>query len=140
MSKILQNAVKITEKGKITYLNSTHRHDFVAYEFENGQQYAIDGGINYFKRSCGNLPNGVKIEDYSLNDDSPNIKEFLLWGHRGKDGKSPLKYAPFAELELDHLRAILEYKDKFNIPLADIQIEVINYWIEQKSKNARNSA
>lgn len=136
MLKILQNAVKITEKDKVTYLNSTHRHDFVAYEFENGEQYHLDGGTDYIKRGCGSIPGGAKIEDYSLKESSIpfEIRHKLMWGSRGKDGKRPLKYAPFAELELDHLKAILDYSSKLAVGLSDLQIGVINYWIKQKSK------
>lgn len=139
MSKILQNAVKITECNQVTYLISTHRHDFIQYKFKNGYTVNYDGGTSYFKRGFGgpDLDSGDKIEDYSLTEDSSfeDCCKRLLWGSRGKDGKQPLKYAPFAELELDHLRAILVYKDKFHIPLADIQIRVINYWILNKENN-----
>ena len=144
MSKILQNAVKIIENGEISYLHSFNRHDYRSHTFSDGSTVFVDGGCclsdgGYYTRSNGSYNRPGKCESWGLMEDSPieEIRAKLLWGHRGKDGKSPLKYAPFAELELDHLRAILDYKDKFRIPLADIQIEVINYWIEQKSKNER---
>lgn len=133
MNKILQNAVKITEKGKVTYLQSIHRHDFVQYKFKNGYTVNYDGGTSYFKRGFGgpDLESGDKIEDYSLTEDSSfeDCCKRLLWGSRGRDGKSPLKYAPFAELELDHLKAILDYNAKLAVGLSDLQIKVINHWI-----------
>ncbi len=136
MSKILQNAAKITEKDKTTYLNSTYRHDFTCYEFENGQRYCLDGGTSYLKRGCGNIPDGVKIENYSVDENSIpfEIRHKLMWGSCGRDGKEPLKYAPFAELQLDHLRAILQYNDKLAVGLSEMQLKVINYWITEKSK------
>ena len=144
MSKILQNAVKITENGKISYLNSFNRHDYRSHTFSDGSTIYVDGGCclangGYYTRSNGPYDRPGKCEDWILLRDSPieEIRVKLLWGHRGKDGKSPLKYAPFAELELDHLKAILVYKDKFHIPLADIQIEVINYWITIKENEIK---
>ena len=140
MPKILQNAVKIIEDGEISYLISSYRHDFVRYDFKNGATRALDGGTAYFKRGCGgpDLEPGNKIEDYSLTEESSfeDTCRKLMWGSRGKDGKGPLKYSPFAELELDHLKAILQYNDKLEVGLSEIQLKVINYWITEKSKNA----
>lgn len=137
MSKILQNAAKITEKGEISYLISTHRHDFVQYKFKNGYIINYDGGKDYFKRGFGgpDLEPGDKIEDYSLTEESYFEKccQKMIWGSRGKDGKGPLKYSPFAELELDHLKAILQYSSKLAVGLSEIQLKVINYWIKEKT-------
>ncbi len=136
MSKILQNAVKIIEEDKITYLVSTHRYHFNEYKFKSGGVYHVDGGKDYFKRGSGGDFGGGKVEDWSLTEaDSFDECCFkLAWGSRGKDGKQPLKHLPFARLELDHLRAILDYSNKLAFGLSDLQIEVINYWIEQKTK------
>ena len=136
MSKIIQNAVKITEDGKVTYLISTHRHHFDRYDFKTGESIAVDGGQNYIKRSISQYLKGENIENYNLNDDFPFdiIATKLLWGHYKKDGTGPLKYSPFAELTLDHLKAILDYNDKLAIGLSELQIKVINHWITEKSK------
>jgi hypothetical protein len=135
MSKILQNAIKAVESGEITYLVSTHRHDFKQYQFKSGGVYHVDGGKDYIKRGSGGDFGEGKVEDWNLTEKDSFKKccTSLLWGSRGKDGKQPLKYAPFAELELDHLKAILEYSSKLAVGLSDLQVKVINYWIEQKS-------
>lgn len=134
MSKILQNVGKITEDGKVTYLISTHRHHFDEYQFKSGGVYHVDGGNDYLKRGSGGDFGGGKVEDWSLTeaDSFDGCCRKLVWGSRGKDGKGPLKYSPFAELELDHLRAILQYNDKLAVGLSEIQLKVINYWIERK--------
>lgn len=141
MSKLIQNAVKIIENENFLYLNSFYRHDYCSYSFSDGSTVIIDGGCGladggHYTRGNGPLDRPGKCENWSLWDKSSlkEIRSKLLWGSRGKSGKEPFKYSPFAELELDHLRAILDYKNKFKIPLAGIQIKVINYWIKQKSK------
>ena len=137
MSKIIQNAAKVTEGNQVTYMISTSRHHFEEYQFKSGGSYHIDGGRDYFKRGCGGDFGSGTVEDWCLTESSPfeECCQKMIWGSRGKDGKQPLKYTPFAELELDHLKAILDYSDKLAIGLSELQIKVINYWIEQKSKN-----
>lgn len=140
MSKILQNSIKIVEDGEISYLQSFRRHDYRVHSFKDGSTIFLDGGCSqanggdYF-RSNGSLDRPGKCEKWFLHDDSPFelIAAKLLWGSRGKDGKQPLKYTPFAELELDHLKAILDYSSKLAVGLSELQIKVINYWIMVKS-------
>ena len=136
MSHIIQNAVKITEEGKVTYLPSIHRHHYNQYKFKNGNTFAVDGGTDYFRRGFGkDFGKYSIVEDYCLTDESTRYDIFdrLLWGSRGKSGKDAVKYLPFRELELSHLKAILAYNDKLAKKLSDMQIGVIRYWIEQKS-------
>ena len=35
-------------------------------------------------------------------------REYMIWGTRGKDGKSPLEFKPIKDLSTDHIEAILE--------------------------------
>ena len=142
MPKIIQNAVKIIEDGEVSYLQSFGRHDYMVHTFKDGFTLVLDGGCqgggggDYF-RSNGPLSRPGKCESWFLNSESSfeECCKKMIWGSRGRDGKQPLKYAPFAELELDHLKAILEYSSKLAVGLSDLQVKVINYWIEQKSKN-----
>ena len=125
MSKIIQNAVKIIEDGTVIYLKSTHRHNYVIYEGKSGQYYSIDGGTAYFKRGYRDTT-GLTIEDYSLYEDSPDIKEKLLWGTKGPSGQEELKHLPIKELEKSHLKNILkDYRDK----LSPHYLETIEYWL-----------
>jgi len=133
-SKIIQNAVKITEGNAVTYLVSSHRHDYKVYNFENGSTYAVDGGKEYIRRGFSSLtdyPSDSRIDDYNLSEESDFdvVKNKLLWGTRGVSGKDPLKYLPFKELSVSHLKSILEYAN-YAYPLTDLQLKVINYWIE----------
>lgn len=136
-SGILQNALKITEQDKIAYLISTHRHHYSVYTFSDSSSIFVDGGQEYFRRSCiptSQISPGITVEDWSLmyNDSRNRIYDRLLWGSRGKDGKQPLTYSPFKGLEKSHLRAILEYSTKLVIPLSPIQLETIEFWLDQK--------
>jgi len=50
------------------------------------------------------------------------IHKYLLWGTRGKDGKSPLTYKKLVDLETSHLEELLKvpycnYKDYIKIIL-----------------------
>ena len=139
MSKILQNAVKIIEGDEVSYLQSFRRHDYVVHTFKDGSTLVLDdgckggGGGDYF-RSNGPLTRPGKCESWFLNEDSSfeDCCKRLLWGSRGRDGKSPLKYAPFSELELDHLKNILKYNCLLAVGMSDLQIKVINHWINIK--------
>lgn len=66
--KLLQNAVKITDDGKVIYLFSANRHDFRSYESPNGY-YAVDGGLEYC-RTCTGENNRFVVEDMSLTTDT----------------------------------------------------------------------
>jgi hypothetical protein len=118
---ILQNALKISRGLETHYLHSSHRHDYVTFDFGDGSHVFIDGGdINhgggYYSRSNifiqEDAPahrNGWKVESRNLtNEDTfERICERLPWGHRGKDGKQPLIKAPLNSFGENHLEAIL---------------------------------
>lgn len=134
----MQNAIKITEGKLVTYLVSSHQHDYVSYEFKNGKMIAIDGGpCSGYIRRCGDLEifnNPLIVENWALTEDSSfqDCCEKMLWGSHGKSGKEKLKYLPFKDLELSHLKAILKHNDKLKIKLSELQIKVINFWIATK--------
>jgi len=137
MNRVIQNAVKITEDGVVTYLRSSHRHDYVVHTFKNGGYYALDGGLDYCRVGQSNIPHNVTIESFSLVDidDFTTIADKLLWGTRGPSGGDKIKIVPFKELTLDHLQAILDYNDKLTTKLNDIQVDVIIHWINEKITN-----
>ena len=122
---IIQNAVKITENHpEEFFLVSAHRHDYNTYTFKNGNTISVDGGNEYIRRGgCNPIPskhskaneqflNGYATDwiEWCIDSGEPFdvIKSKLLWGTRGKDGKSPLKYVLLCKCETEHLEAILK--------------------------------
>lgn len=149
---IIQNAIKITENKNITYLVSSHVHDFKTYTFKDGKEISIDGGRNYIKRA-GDILNinhnqfletpDSKYVEWSLDDsqDFDLIKNRLLWGTYGKNGEKVLTYKLIKDLELDHLKNIIKENNKKNndsskcvFNLSKIHKKVIKYWIKYKEK------
>lgn len=128
---ILQNALKVTDNGKVTYLKSCNRHDFVNYDFVNGGTVFIDGGLDYFRFGATKVKDeNVKIEDFGLTSESciDEIREKLLWGTNGLKGDQPTKYLPIKELTLEHLQAIITNMLNIN----PMHQSVVKYWILQK--------
>lgn len=135
---ILQNALKISRGAEVHYLHSSHRHDYVTFQFGDGSHVFLDGGdVNsgggYYSRSniyiaedAPSVRNGWCVEDWGLTSESSfaRICERLLWGHRGKDGKQPLTKAPLNSLSKEHLKAILANVAGIN-PLRKAVIEYL---------------
>lgn len=144
---IIQNALKISRGAQVYYLHSSHRHDYVSFDFGDGSSTFLDGGDifnggGYYSR-CNiyiqdDTPvyrNGHKVEDWFLHRDSTweRICERLLWGHRGKDGKSPLTKAPLNSFTKEHLEAILA-----NVPnINPLHKSVVNYLLATKDFSAK---
>jgi hypothetical protein len=108
---LIQNAIKVIEKGKTTYVASVSRHHFNQYTFADGSFVFVDGGNDYCRRG-GTKGKNTKaiVADFCLtrNDSINTIKEKLLWGTSGPKGDQPTKYVPLSELETDHLNKILD--------------------------------
>jgi hypothetical protein len=99
---IMYNAIQ-TPDG--TVLESRDRWDFNSYIDANGNVYAVDGGLDYLKRS-------FKVNDYkelSLDDTAPHkvLRQAVTWGTRGTEGTEELQYVKVADLSDDHIKAIL---------------------------------
>jgi hypothetical protein len=137
---LFQNALKITDQGKVTYLNSFFRHDYVSHKLSDGTSVFIDGGCiladgGHYSRSNVRLPRnsgGIKIENFSISEDTRLSSVFhrLLWGTRGKKGDEPLHYVPLQHCELGHLRNILANSQGIS-PLHKF---TIGYWINKKEQ------
>ncbi len=128
---IIQNALKITEGDKVTYIKSAHRHDFVSYEFAGGGMTFTDGGNSYIRRGGTEIKReNVAVDDFSLEDISniDDIRGKLLWGSRGVNGDEELTYSPIKNLTIDHLRAILDNVEN----IAPLHKNVIEHWILDK--------
>jgi hypothetical protein len=99
---LIANALR-TPDG--TILESKSRHDYKEYVDSNGKTYMVDGGIDYLRRSA----HGDEI-DMSLYDDQPHETQarVLTWGTYGINGDQPLRWIAIADMETDHLKAVLE--------------------------------
>ncbi len=143
---IIQNAIKIVENWpEISYLVSSHVHDFQTYIFKDGKFISVDGGRDYLKR-YGNATYYLdgypgRWTEWNLDDKDTfdTVKECLLWGSRGKTGREKLKHLLIKDLELGHLKDIIHYADKNNLKISKIHLKVIKYWIKEKSKNEKKS-
>lgn len=103
MRTLLVNAI-ITPDG--TRLESSHRHDYQTHVDANGEEYMIDGGLDYVHRSINKEP---AIDAFVYTDDSHDvIREQFLWGTYGKNGDQPLQMKPLKSLDKEHIEAILQ--------------------------------
>jgi hypothetical protein len=103
MTQLLISAI-ITPDG--TRLESTYRHDYQTYTDTNGEEYMIDGGTDYIRRSV----NKERATDAFVYTDDPHevIREAFKWGTYGKNGDQPLQRKPLSSLDTSHIEAILE--------------------------------
>lgn len=121
---IIQNAVRLST-GEI--LNSVHFHDYISRKLPNGNTVMIDGGCDYF-RSSGNKDNCECLRLTAEESTIQEIRQKLLWGTRGKDGKEPLEYKLISTLDKDHIKAILDTQKQ----ISHLYQAVFEYWLRQK--------
>lgn len=102
-SHIVYNAIK-TPDG--TIVESISRHDFVEYKDKNGKTYAVDGGLEYLRRSAEDND----YEELSMTTEAPfeKIREVVKWGHYGKSGREPLQFVILKDMTTDHIESILK--------------------------------
>lgn len=100
---ILLNSIR-TPDG--TVLVSRTRHDCQTHvDLTTGLEYMVDGGKSYLRRSA----NGDEVDmSVMLSDDHFANRRAFHWGTRGWGGRNPLTWKPLAELDTDHIKAILE--------------------------------
>ena len=101
---IIINAIQ-TPDG--TVLRSTSRHDFNQYVDDNGKTYMIDGGLDYIHCSANGDEKHIQVY---LEDGINAYRTQPLWGTYGKDPKPPyvLRYLSLADMETEHIRAVLD--------------------------------
>lgn len=103
MEPILLVSAIITPDG--TRLESTYRHDYQTHVDANGEEYMIDGGHDYIKRSINNEP---ATDAFVYSDDTHEvIREAFTWGTYGKYGEQPLEMKLLKSLDTEHIEAIL---------------------------------
>lgn len=89
-----------------TILQSFNRHDYKEHRDANGEVYIIDGGLDYSRRSVNIEP----AEDLSVyvGDDHQHIRTAFCWGTYGINGDQPRRWVALADLDTDHIDAILD--------------------------------
>lgn len=103
MEPILLVSAIITPDG--TRLESTYRHDYQTHVDANGEEYMIDGGTDYIRRSINN-ERATDAFVYT-NDTHEVIREAFTWGTYGKYGEQPLEMKLLKSLDTEHIEAIL---------------------------------
>lgn len=128
-SEIISNRIR-TPDG--TLLESKSIHDYVSYKDMNGNTYAVDGGKEYLSRS-------FDVHDYeecsvTLADKFELIRETMLWGTYGKDGKQKLTHKKLSELSDEHIKAILETQKHISEKYKICFINELQYRVANKIK------
>lgn len=104
MEVLFKNSI-ITPDG--TILVSSHVHDYVCHIDKNGHKYCVDGGNEYRRRVCSNLPD-YKENSITSESDIEQIREVFKWGTYGKSGDESKTYKLLKELSDDHVKAIIK--------------------------------
>lgn len=96
-----------------TILWTKHRYDFVCHiDKVNGERYCLDGGNDYTKVSYEKTP-PIYCPIYST-DDFEIVRENLLRGTYGKDGKDNFKFVPLCEMSDEWILNVIEYMNNFD--------------------------
>lgn len=102
-----------------TRLISRYRHDYVQclcgdVSLDGGNDYCKIRGENYISAHCFS------------NDSHSKIRFNFAWGSYGKNGDEPLHYILLCDMELSHIRAILDTQ-QLKPEIRQIFINEINY-------------
>jgi hypothetical protein len=103
MTHIVANRMR-TPDG--TILHSKHRHDYVTHIDANGEEYMLDGGMDYIRTNV-NIVAGEYLTVYT-DDEHSVIREAFTWGTRGPSGDQPIRRIYLKDMDIDHINAILE--------------------------------
>jgi len=106
-----------------TVIESKHRHDFVTYMDANGEEYMVDGGLDYIRMNLNKEP----PESLCLYDTEPHSvqRDILTWGTYGKNGDEPLQFKNISEMTSNHLIAVLKEYDLSPIRKACMEQELV---------------
>jgi hypothetical protein len=90
-----------------TVLTSKHRHDMVGCKCPQDDRLWIDGGTDY-KRVVGNIKNHIPMGIDSTAHHGI-LREFVLRGGYGKDGKGEYVTTLLSEMSDDYLENLIKY-------------------------------
>ena len=122
MRTLLVSAI-ITPDG--TRLESAHRHDYRSHLDANGEIYSIDGGTEYIRRSVNKEP---ATDAFVYSDDAHDkIRELFKWGTYGKSGNEPFERKKLADLDDEHIQAIIETQHQLKNTVKKVFIDEITY-------------
>jgi hypothetical protein len=133
VEQILYNAIR-TPDG--TLLESFYVHDYKEHTETNGNNYMVDGGLDYIRR--GN--DTTDFEELLELDDGTHEKrvKYLRWGKNYDKDMNRLPetiYTPIEQMNTDHIVAILKggycknlfylqvFKEEINIRTKQLTIE-----------------
>ena len=92
-----------TPDGTIIY--SRTRYDYVTHRDANGREYTIDGGLYYVRSSAWG---DEQLMTVTTEDDHEQVREACVWGTYGINGDQPLQHKKLADMDRDHINAVLE--------------------------------
>lgn len=100
----VRNAIR-TPDGTIIYSRSVH--DYRTHVDANGEEYMVDGGLEYLRRS---VVKDAPHEELAVESTQPFeiIREALEWGTYGKDGKDSLRYIRLCDMSDEHIAKVIE--------------------------------
>ena len=103
---ILYNAIK-TPDG--TILESIHRHDFKFHKDKNGQEYFVDGGLDYLRRSYHLIDPPIDLTVYD-NGSHELRRKYLKWGNNYDENMNRLSetnWLAIEDMNTGHIQSIL---------------------------------
>lgn len=115
-----------------TVLTSRHVHDYVTYADANGEEYMVDGGLDYLRRNVNYTP----AKELSVYDDGTHEtrRSTLQWGTYGFTGKDPLRYIAISDMNTDHIKAVLK-----NVPkIRSIYVETLKTELKYRLNSLEN--
>ena len=102
MSELIYNALR-TPDG--TIIESNSRYDYVTHKDVNGNEYMIDGGLDYVRSSANGDEEHLSV---TLEDPHDKVREYCTWGTYGPNGDQPLTYKKLCDMSDNHINAVLE--------------------------------
>jgi len=102
MSALVYNAIR-TPDG--TIIESHSRHDYKTHIDKNGNEYMIDGGLDYVRSSANGDEEYLTV---AVDDSHEKVRESVTWGTYGINGDQPMKKVKLSEMDTDHIQACLD--------------------------------
>lgn len=122
VQRLLVNGMR-TPDG--TEIFSRSVHDYVTHTDKNGEQYMVDGGNEYLRRSVNKEP--AECLAVYVDDDHEINRENFVWGTYGKDGDQPLTWKKLCDMSALHIKAVLVTQQQLPQWRRDIFVEELDY-------------